>query len=92
MTHVTETNGTRVVRFADGRKEVHLPDGTKRVQLGGVESVSSPDGRTESKYPDGTRIIEESDGCATVYFKDGSKETRCKDFTVRLLLLWTAKF
>ncbi len=93
VTHITEPEGVRIVRFSDGREERHLPDGTKKVRVEGMESVSSPDGQRIANYADGTRLVEQSDGDTTVFFNDGSKETRCQDYTViRDLLLLGSPF
>ncbi|CDW59809.1 Centromere protein J [Trichuris trichiura] len=85
LVQIRDPSGLLKLKHSDGRTEIHHLDG--RIELEFPEDGSGmtifPDGRQSKRFADGTSAERSVDGTEIFCFKDGSKETRCKDYMRR---------
>ncbi|KHJ49611.1 hypothetical protein D918_00738 [Trichuris suis] len=85
LVQIRDPSGLLKLKHSDGRTEIHHLDG--RIEVAFPEDGSTmtvfPDGRQSKRFADGTTAERNLDGTEIFCFKDGSKETRCKDYMRR---------
>lgn len=86
------SDGIEILEFPTGQKEINHLDGRKEIQFpDGLKEVTYKNGKRETFYPNGSRKVLQPNGDEIIYFKDGQKEIRTKEYRRRELPDGTTK-